>query len=79
MGAAGCVCAITSPVLPQPTQSVDSFLCSLVPACRPKRLKPVILSHPMLPGLLEARWRWRAGPGLMGGVAGRLCLQRSAA
>ncbi len=25
--------------------------------CRPKRLKPVVLSHAMLPGLLEVRLR----------------------
>lgn len=30
--------------------------------CRPKRLKPVILSHAMLPGLLEVRRQRTAGP-----------------
>ena len=30
--------------------------------CKPKRLKPVILSHPMLPGLLQVR-RARGGEG----------------
>lgn len=29
--------------------------------CKPKRLKPVILSHAMMPGLLEARWGGETG------------------
>lgn len=44
-----------------PAPQVNMLAREYCDGCKPKRLKPVVLSHPMLPGLLEVGARRGSG------------------